>query len=223
MTTTQKFLFDTSFDPPEETARPATAAAPRQPPEPTFSRAELDAARDAGIAEGRAGAFAEAADGTEQRAVTALGLIGAEVQQLAGERATLTAEVQRDALALVRIIVRKLAPALCRKNPLAEIDALVAEILRDAIDEPRLVVRVADDLFDAVQARLAPLAEAAGFAGKLVLLADGALMPGDCRIEWADGGTERNTRRLLAEIDTALARLDPASSHETALGSGDQS
>lgn len=223
MTSTQKFLFDTSFDPPEETARPAAPPPPRLPPEPTFSRAELDAARDAGIAEGRTVAFAEAAGGTEQRTATALGLIAAELQSLTSARASLAAEVQRDALALVRIIVRKLAPALCRKDPLAEIDALVAEILRDAIDEPRLVLRVADDLFDAVQSRLASLAEAAGFAGKLVLLADGALMPGDCRIEWADGGTERNTRRLIADIDTALARLDPASSHETAHGSGDQS
>lgn len=223
MTSTQKFLFDTSFDPPEETAQPAPAATPRQPPEPTFTRAELDAARDAGIAEGRAAAFAEAAGGIEQRAATALSVIAAEVQKVMGERAALAVEVQRDALVLVRTIVRKLAPALCRKDPLAEIEALVAEILRDAIDEPRLVLRVADDLFDAVQARLAPLAEAAGFAGKLVLLADGALLLGDCRIEWADGGTERNTRRLLGDIDAALVRLDPASTDATSYGSGDLS
>jgi flagellar assembly protein FliH len=222
MTSTQKFLFDTSFDPPEAPA-PTPVAVPKRPPEPTFSRAELDATHEAGVAEGRASAFAEAAAGTEQRAAAALSLIAVQLQDLMAGRAALAAEMQRDAIGIVRAIVKKIAPSFSRKNPLIEIDALVAEILRDAIDEPRLVIRVSDDLFDAVQKRLTPLADAAGFAGKLVLLADSALMTGDCRIEWADGGTDRNTRRLLGDIDAALARLDPASTDVTDHGPGDLS
>jgi flagellar assembly protein FliH len=221
MTTTQKFLFDTSFDPPDEASRPTPTPVPRQPPEPTFSRVELEAARAAAIAEGRAAAFAEAAADTEQRVATALGLIAADIRQLSANGAALALDTQREALALLRTILRKLAPALFRRDPLTEIETLVAEVLRDAIDEPRLVIRVADDLFDSMQARLAPLADAAGFAGKLVLLADNAMLPGDCRVEWADGGAERNTRRLLADIDTALARLDNVTRHDTAHGSGD--
>src|SRR5947199_161688 len=44
------------------------------------------------------------------------------------------------------------------------------------------------------------------FAGKLVLLGEPEIAPGDCRIEWADGGIKRE--RAVAErlIDDAVAR-----------------
>ncbi len=69
-----------------------------------------------------------------------------------------------------------------------------------------IVLRVNDALFDAVQARLAALSQASAFAGKTILLADAALAEGDARVEWADGGAERDTRRLAAEIDAIFAR-----------------
>lgn len=221
MTSSKKFLFDTSFDPPDVLTRTATAI--RRPAEPTFSRADLDAAHAAGLAEGRAAAFAEAADSSEQRAAAALDLIASQVRELVASRSTLSIKVQRDALAVIRTVIRKIVPALCRKDPLAEIDELVTRVLRDAMDEPRLVLRVCDDLFDPVQQRLAPLAEACGFSGKLVLLADSALADGDCHIEWADGGIERNSQCLLHDIDAALARLDPAPAGTPIHASGDPS
>jgi flagellar assembly protein FliH len=46
-----------------------------------------------------------------------------------------------------------------------------------------------------------------GFAGKVVLLAETSVAPGDCRIEWADGGVERDSARLWRDIDLAVARL----------------
>jgi flagellar assembly protein FliH len=60
-------------------------------------------------------------------------------------------------------------------------------------------------MFDAMQQRLASLTGAAGFAGKVVLLADESLDVADARIEWAEGGAERDTKRLLSDIDAALA------------------
>ena len=43
-------------------------------------------------------------------------------------------------------------------------------------------------------------------AGRIVLLADETLGLGDARVEWADGGAERDTGRLMRDIDGALAR-----------------
>jgi flagellar assembly protein FliH len=106
----------------------------------------------------------------------------------------------------MRAIVQKTVPALCKKAPLMELEALIAACLREAFDEPRIVLRVADPDFDAVQRRLGPTTAATGFAGKIVLLSDETLQPGDARIEWAEGGAERDTRRLLRDIDGALAR-----------------
>ncbi len=97
-------------------------------------------------------------------------------------------------------------PAFAAKEPVAEIEALLAGCLAEALDEPRIVLRVSDALFEAVQARIAAVVQAGGYSGKVVLLADAALAGGDGRVEWADGGAERDTSRIAQEIDAVLAR-----------------
>jgi len=72
-------------------------------------------------------------------------------------------------------------------------------------DEPRLVIRVADAMLDPVTTRLTALAEQQGHTAKLVFIADATLAPADCRIEWADGGAERDIARLWGDIDRAVA------------------
>jgi flagellar assembly protein FliH len=121
-------------------------------------------------------------------------------------RARMAEEAQRRAIEVAQIVLRKAVPALSRKAPLLEIEAMVADCLREAFDEPRIVLRVADVLFEALQKRLGALTASTGFAGRIVLLADEMLGPGDARVEWADGGAERDTGRLMRDIDGALAR-----------------
>jgi flagellar assembly protein FliH len=203
----QKFLFDTCFDPPAAPrVAPPKPVEPVPPPEPTYTRAELEAVRAAGVAEGRAAAMVEAAQSAETSAAVTLAAIARDVAALIEARGALAGEMQRDAVAVLRAVLQKTVPALCRKHPLAEVEALVADCLRDSLAEPRIVLRVGDAAFDAVQRRLADIAASAGYPGKLVLLADAALGPGDCRVEWADGGAERDLPRLLRDIDAALVR-----------------
>ena len=74
-------------------------------------------------------------------------------------------------------------------------------------DEPRIVVRVADDLLDALRDRLSQVARAAGFQGKIVLLSDDTLQDSAVRLEWADGGAERDPAQTWREIDDILGRV----------------
>lgn len=201
MALARKFLFDVSFDAPDPPPEAAALA------EPAFVPADIDAARAEGFAEGHKAALAEAAAAAEALAACALETLAGGLQRLFDAQREATAAIERDAVALLRAVLQRAVPALCRKDPLAELEALIAQCLAEALDEPRIVARVADAAFDAVEARLAPLARAAGYSGKLVLLADSALGPGDGRVEWADGGAERNTPRLMAELDAMLNRV----------------
>jgi flagellar assembly protein FliH len=202
MTVPQKFLFDRSFDHTE-----AARGAPRKPPsEPPVTRADVEAARAQGVAEGRKAALAEAARSVEERATAALATLAGGMTQLIAAREQEAAALRRRSLEAFRAVMRKVIPALFRKDPLTEIEALVVECLHEASEEPRLVLRVADSLFAALRERIEALAASAGFAGKVVLLADEALGPGDARIEWAEGGAERDSARLLNDIDAALGR-----------------
>jgi flagellar assembly protein FliH len=117
------------------------------------------------------------------------------------------AEIEREAAGLAAAVLARFAPSLARRTALDDIAALVSRTLVEATEEPRLVLRVPDALFEPVRARIAPLAEHSGYAGKLVILADDALGPADARIEWADGGAERDMARLARDIDAAVQRL----------------
>jgi flagellar assembly protein FliH len=199
MAMTRKFLFDVSFDVPEP--EPGDPAA-----EPRYGRNELEAARNEAYADGESAGRAAAVAATETRIAGTLDLLGSSVGALIADRASMLRGIETQALELLRAVLQKAVPALCRKDPLAEIEALVAASLEEVHGEPRLVLRVNDALFDAVQARLAAMIQAGAFAGKTILLADAALAEGDARVEWADGGAERDTRRLATEIDAIFAR-----------------
>jgi flagellar assembly protein FliH len=199
MASPQKFLFDVSFDSPAPLAGLEAQAA-------RFTRADLDAAHAAGREAGREAALAAAAEATEARIAAALDAIDRGIAALNEAHAALAHEAQCQAVALLRAVLQRAVPALCRKDPLAELEAMVTDCLGELLDEPRLVLRVSDALFDAVQQRISGLAQTAGYAGKIVLLADAALADGDGRIEWADGGAERDTRRIAEDVDAFLAR-----------------
>ncbi|HUH84372.1 MAG TPA: hypothetical protein VLX85_07160 [Stellaceae bacterium] len=203
MQSPHRFLFDQSFDQPDA---PRAGRKPPPPPEPTFSKAEFEAAKAQALAEGRAAASAEAAQSLEARIAASLQSIEAALRQSLDARAANAEEAQHHALETVRQLMRKLAPALCRVAPLLELEGVIVACLREAFDEPRIVLRVGDTVFDALHQHLSAITSAVGFAGKVVLLADEALGPADARVEWAEGGAERDTDRLIHDIDAALLR-----------------
>jgi len=57
---------------------------------------------------------------------------------------------------------------------------------------------------EAVKEKVEGLAERAAFDGKLGVVGDPSLAPGDCRVEWGDGGAERDQSRAWALIDQAV-------------------
>ena len=198
----RKYLFDTSFD----EAAPLSPVVGRAPSEVNPLRAQIEAARAEGFAQGRTEALAELLRDVERRAADTLASLDRGIAELAAARAAIVRDTESQAIALLRAVLQKAVPALCRRDPAAELEALVARCLSEALDEPRVVLRVSDALFDTMQSRLDTITTANGYSGKLILIADAALAEGDGRVEWADGGAERDTRRLMAEIDAILCR-----------------
>jgi flagellar assembly protein FliH len=201
MIVAQKFLFDVSFD-----SQPgARSRGPVTPAEPKISRADLAAAEAAARAAGHAAGMQEAVAAHEQRVADAIAALGDRAATLLSDSAATQRQSELLAIELTRTIVGKLFPALARRTGLAEVAALVTQCMREAVDEPRLVLRVPDALFEAAQQHIAPLAVSTGYPGRLVILGDEALAGSDCRVEWADGGAERDTARTWQEIEGAVA------------------
>ena len=247
MSTIRKFLFDESFDPDDirrrkdaELVRQAAEAAaaeaatvvtpepvvPEEPPEPTFSEAELEAARKAARAEGEAAGQQKAQQAVEAKLATAVAQIQPELSRLVEEQKLSDAALTEHAAQVGITVCRQLFPDLARKRGMAEVEAVIKDCLTDMIDEPRLVIRVNDDLLDAMRGRLSALSSETGFGGAVVLMADPNLGPSDCRVDWADGGAERVADQLWTQVDRAIARfleypqLAPAEPDASLSGSG---
>lgn len=202
MAAISKFLFDTDFD---AAAEPEARLAPR-PDMRRYTATEMDEARATAHAEGVAAGRAEAEQEIGRRIADASAAIGAQLNQLFAQGTKDHATQIREAITAATEIVKRLLPALGRREAMTEVEALIADCLARLHDEPRLVVRVADELLDPVRQRVDQLAGAAGYAGRVILLADNTLKAGDARVEWADGGADRDTAALWREIESAIQR-----------------
>lgn len=189
-----KFLFQTAFETPGgRTARP-------QPP--AISPERLDEAR----AEGFAAGHADARQASEALAADALRGIADGFASLQAAHAAALHRIEIDSCRLAHAVASKLAASLMRAHPLAEIETMMAQVLRERFDEPRVVLRAAEPVVEALKERVAALAAEAGYQGSVVLLTDERLSGADCRLEWADGGAARDHKQLAATIDGIVER-----------------
>lgn len=205
MTATKKFLFEKSFDKVEVPEEPERFV-PTKPPL-TMTEEQFEAARAQSFAEGRAAGAAEAQASAEAVAAQALARIEERMTEACAALDAAKDATKRDAVQAAMLVVRKLAPGFAKNADLAEIEALVSSSLGAVLDEPRVVVRVHDSLLDVLKERIAALSERSGFGGRIVLIADENLGAADCRVEWADGGAERDTEWMWKQIEDVVGRF----------------
>jgi flagellar assembly protein FliH len=213
MSAAAKFLFDVDF----------AKGAVLKPAEPMITLAEHTAkmteAEANGFRKGYANAQTHAKAEADRRVAAAMERISAAIAGAIGALEAVEARLECEAVEVAVAVARKLAPALIVREPFAEIAALAGECFRQLASSPHIAVRVNDALYAVTREKLDEIARARGFEGRVVVLAEPEIAPGDCRIEWADGGVNRNTTKTEAAIGEAVtryvgARRDFASAHE---------
>ena len=193
--TKRKFLFDTDF---------AGAADGK----PTISLAEhalkLAEAEAAARKYGYADAQSDAEVESGRRMADALERVAAGLAVANRSLEAIETRLECEAVEVAVAVARKLAPALIAREPFAEISALASECFRQLIAAPHVAVRVNDALHALAKEKLDDIVRARSFTGRLVVLAEPDIAPGDCRIEWADGGINRDSAGAEAAIGAAV-------------------
>jgi flagellar assembly protein FliH len=192
-----KFMFDQDFAAAKK-AKPAVSLEQHQ--------AQLNDADAIGYRRGYATAKAEILAEAEQRSALALERIAATLTSVAQALTAVEAKLETEAVDVVLAVAKKLSAALIEREPLAEISALAMDCFRHLVAAPHIVVRVNDAQHAGVGARIEEMARSRGLASHLVVLAEPDIKIGDCRIEWADGGVNRDRGAVEAAIDEAVAR-----------------
>ena len=198
MAATAKFLFNDDFGAAAKDATPPVAAAEHQ--------AALVEAEQRGYRNGVNAAEAQARTEAERRTAAAYERIASGLDQLRGSLKKVEDRFEAEAVEVALAVGRKLAAELIAKEPFAEITALADQCFREMISAPHIVVRVNTELYSDAKQRLEDLVRARGFEGRLVVMSEGDIAPGDCRIEWADGGLKRDRATTEAAIADAVGR-----------------
>lgn len=195
MATAAKFLFETDF------ARGETPTMTVVEHERRRADAEAVAYRN-GFGAGQAQARTE----IEQQIATTLGVVADRLDRLSRGLYGIEARLEVEAVEVAVAVARKLAPELIARQPLAEIAALATECFRHLAATPHIAVRVNESILDAAREKLDAAARGHGFEGRLAVIADPSVAPGDCRIEWADGGINRDRTASETAIAEAVER-----------------
>ncbi|MEX2127570.1 MAG: FliH/SctL family protein [Xanthobacteraceae bacterium] len=193
-----KFLFDVEFDRGSAVSGIALAAVESE----AFKR-------------GHAAGETEANARIERRLAVAFNQTAERIGDLSKKFAALESRLETEAVEVAVAIAKKLAPALIEREPVAEIEALVVDVLAHVRSAPHLAVRLSEDLLEPAGARLKQIAEQRGFATRLVLLPAPELKQDEVRIEWADGGVERDRAAIERRIEEAVSRYLARGGEET--------
>jgi flagellar assembly protein FliH len=197
MTAPTKFMFDTDF-----------AGGPRKPVEPMITLAEhqvkLAEVETVSFKRGYAQGQNDAQVEVNRRIAATLDNVATNMAAANDALQAIEARLECEAVEVAVAVARKLAPTLVAREPFTEIAALASDCFRQLVAAPHIVVRVNDAVYATAKEQLEDIARARSFEGRLVVLAEPDVAVGDCRIEWADGGVNRDNAATDAVIGDAV-------------------
>jgi len=213
MSAAEKFMFDLTFDneveetlEPEKTDEITTVDEEPEIIVPTFSKEEVETARQKGYETGKEEGLAATMEVLTQQINETLLKIDEKLLAAFQKQDSFNQDLSRAAHSLAIGVCKKMMPAMAEQYSFAEVERVIEEALAIAIEEPRITLSVHVDLVEAVEVRLSELAKKKEFEGRVFVKADETMESSDCRVDWVNGGSERNTTELWANITSILDR-----------------
>jgi flagellar assembly protein FliH len=191
----RKFTFDTEFSGSENRQTAAAQARQKQ----TLTLEELEALKSLARHEGANSAQVRAAEALERTIAAMTISVRAALDTSHAEIEGLRDDAARLALAMAR----KIAPAALAALPAGDVEIALRQAMHQAIAEPRITLRAAPVVIQALEPRLSDIAHEEGYDGRVMFAADPAMTGADCRIEWRGGGAERS-EQIIEEALSAL-------------------
>ena len=189
---TVKFIFEEDFA--EETTGGSYSKKMQQVSEDSFLQ-------------GKEEGYAEAVSSIEKSCENILSSVEQSVALLMNRHEEQIATMEKSATSLVLAIVKKLAPALVAEKPLEEIENLVLECMRNNPLEPRLVIRVDEQILPKLRQKIDMIQTASDYNGQVVLVSETMDNISDCRVEWLDGGAERDFEALMSSVEEIVNKF----------------
>ncbi|MBL4601922.1 MAG: hypothetical protein JKY84_04190 [Emcibacteraceae bacterium] len=159
---------------------------------------------DDAFTEGKEQGYTEALQSIEKSSEIILEDIKNSVSSMFSRHEEQVVSMEQNAATLVLAIIQKLAPAIVADKPLQEIENLVLQCLRNNPLEPRMVIRVDEKMLPLLGKKIDQLKTTSDYHGQIVLISDTMSNVSDCKVEWIDGGAERDFEELMKSIEETV-------------------
>ncbi len=189
-----------------EQAKPKEVA---PPPPPSFSEAELDAAKKKAYAEGmdagRAQAKEEAQrDGIENTKFLATSVreLTAQMDQVQRHMDTQWKEQHDGLITIAHHIAQMVAGQAIEDKEMRLIEETLSNALPQLMTQPHLAVTVRKEAKERTEKLMQDATAQSGYKGTFTVSSDDALQAGDIKINWSQGNAERSLGDILGQIQT---------------------
>jgi flagellar assembly protein FliH len=176
---------------------------------PVYSQNQFDTALAEARSEGAVVASDEASQNADAVANQILAAIEQQFTRLGTFQDSVVTSIHADAVELALVVGQKLARSLLSREPQAEIEALILEMLQQHSEigsTPRIMIRVHPVVAPKVTARIDTLKNNVAFSGEVTVLSVEDFGPTDCSVEWSEGGAVRNLKQLEEEVTATIKR-----------------
>lgn len=170
----------------------------------TYSEEEVAAKEKLAEERGYEKGFKTAQEGFEAQNSRLLEEINNRLLMLAANVGDKECELENQALEIARTAIAKLVPVIEKENAVTLVNDFLVKNFKNFKNEAKLAFYFNPEVIPQVQENIAHLANIHDFEGKIALHKDASLATSDCRIEWDNGGVERNGGKMLEKIDNIL-------------------
>lgn len=190
---------------PEETPPPIVEIVPEVIEEvKTYTEDEVAEFSAQAEQKGYENGFNAAKEGIEAQNARLLEEINTRLMMLATGADERKCEQENQMLDILKAALHKVVPELAAEKSKEIVNNFLNENFAQFKDEERLAFYFNPQTLPYVQENIARLANIHDFEGKISLHKDAQMKPADCRVEWENGGVERNSNKMLEKIDKTL-------------------
>lgn len=214
----RKFLFDKHiFDAPEKEEEQIDLP----PPPPVFSEEELAVAKDMAFEQGRQKGDRDQIESREQFVAETLAKIADSFSHLFAAETLRENIFERESLRLSIETLDLLFPLLNEKLGHEEVTRIIRKTLTDHKKTKEIIIRVPPGLKAEIEVLIARIREEEHEEALWRVMEDPALSPGDCTLEWSDGGAVRDSLRAARDIRKNMETLLGAAVPAATMGGSD--
>lgn len=204
MSNDKKFYFDMNiFDAPPKEEVPEDLP----PPPPVFSEDELAAAKDMSFEQGRQQGQKEQMESREQYVAATLDTVAQNFSKLFAAETVREAIFEKESLRLAISLLDLLYPSFDQKVGADEVRKVIEKTLTDHRKTKEITVRVSSGLKGEIETMITRIRREEHEEVLWRVVEDPALAPGDCMLEWSDGGAVRDSVRTARDIRKNLEFL----------------